>query len=122
MEVEDLPRARGDETALYRVFANLVQNAVKYARPGEPARVRVSARLDGKRCEVLVRDWGRGITPAERERVFNPLRRGDDLASLPGAGLGLTAVCSLVMEQGGLVWVDHDTTDGACIRLSLPAA
>ena len=122
VEVQDLPRVRGDGAALYRVFANLLQNAVKYGAPGTPPRVVVSAVVEGDRCEIAVRDWGAGIAPEERERVFEPRVRGEHVAGRPGTGIGLATVRGLVTQQSGRVWADPTVTDGACIRISLPAA
>lgn len=121
IDVIELPLVSGDETALYRVFVNLLQNAVKYARPGTPPRILVSGTRSGELCEIAVRDWGIGIAPEDRDRIFEPLARGGGAEQQPGSGYGLATVRELVMEQGGRVWVDPDITDGACIRIVLPA-
>jgi signal transduction histidine kinase len=64
IEVRALSAVCGHGAALYRVFANLLENSLKYAAPGEPPHVTVSCDVDGGRCEVVVRDRGIGI-PAE---------------------------------------------------------
>ena len=118
----ELPRARGDGEALFRIFVNLIENAIKYARPGEPPRLLVSGATHGDRCEISVRDWGTGIEPGERTRIFDHGTRGAGAGDRPGAGIGLAIVRELVIAQGGRVWVDPAVVDGTCIRVLLPSA
>ena len=122
LEVGDMPRVYADGAALYRVFVNLLQNALKYGAPGRAPRIVVSASVAQGRCEVAVRDWGVGIVPEQRDRAFEAGVRGDGVEALPGAGLGLATVRSLVAAQNGRVWIDPAVTDGTCIRVSLRAA
>lgn len=121
IEVDTLPVVNGERHALYRVFANLVENAVKYSGAGLP-RVVVSASSEGDRVRVAVRDWGVGIAPAERRLVFEPRVRGTSSAGRAGHGLGLATVRELVRAQGGDVAVAADVTDGTCIEVWLPRA
>ena len=121
--VEPLPPVRGNAVLLFRVFENLVQNAVKYARPGEPPVVMISGASHERHVEIVVRDHGIGIPTAECERVFEAAARaanGESVAA--GHGLGLATVRRLLREQGGDAWVDTEHHDGATIRLTLPLA
>jgi signal transduction histidine kinase len=122
VEVRELPSVSADGGALYRIFANLLENAVKYAVPGAPPHVVISGVVEDGRCEISVRDWGMGFAPAEQQRVFDPNERGVAAHATPGAGIGLATVRELVTAQGGRVWIDPAVTDGACVRISLPAA
>ncbi len=119
-----LPAVRCDGTALYRVFANLLQNAVTHGAPinGVAAHIHVAARESDGMCEIEVRDRGPGIASADIERVFAVGVRGDAEPAVTGSGLGLATVRRLVVEQGGRVWIDATVREGACVRLSLPAA
>ena len=122
VEVGALPTVRGDRDALYRVFANLIENAVKYRKADATApRVVVSASRQGAQWRVAVRDWGIGIAAEERARVFEARARGARGADRPGQGLGLATVRTLVREQGGEVGLDPDVHDGVCIEVMLPA-
>lgn len=121
--VEPLPRVLGDEARLFRVFENLVQNAVKYARPGEAPMVTITGSSENGRAEIAVRDHGIGIRAEDRERVFDATARaGNGRAIAFGHGLGLATVRALVRDLGGEVWVDATNLDGATVRLSLPLA
>lgn len=123
LEVDDLPGVRGDRGALYRVFANLVENAVKYRRhDGSVAHIAVSARRDGPHWRVAVRDWGIGIALEHRASLFEPGQRtAAGIAHTDGTGLGLATVRTLVREHGGEVELAPDVLDGVCIEVMLPA-
>jgi signal transduction histidine kinase len=122
IEVGDLPTVRGDREALYRVFANLVENAVKYRKADATApRIVVSASRQGAHWRVAVRDWGIGIAAEERGQVFEARTRGARGIDRPGQGLGLATVRTLVREQGGEVALAPDVQDGICIEVMLPA-
>lgn len=121
--VEPLPAVRGNATLLFRVFENLVQNAVKYARPGETPVVSISGASRGGHAEIVVRDRGIGIPAVDHERVFEAAARAaNGTAAAPGHGLGLATVRRLLREQGGDAWIDPSHLDGAAIRLTLPLA
>ena len=122
VEVGTLPTVRGDREALYRVFANLIENAVKYRKADATApRIVVSASRQGAHWRIAVRDWGIGIATDERGRVFEARTRGARGLDRPGQGLGLATVRTLVREQGGEVGLDPDVQDGICIEVMLAA-
>ncbi len=83
---------------LQRVFANLVDNAVKY---GDSARV--ALHVEGDETVVEIRDRGPGLEPSELERVFTPFYRGVEArtSSKQGVGLGLSSARSIVRAHGG---------------------
>jgi len=118
----DLPAVRGDRDALFRVFVNLIENALKYGRPGVPPRIEIGGRVRNGRCEVTVRDHGIGIGHDDARRLFAPGERGEHSGDAPGAGLGLATVQRIVEAHDGTVWLDPAVMDGACLRLTLPAA
>ena len=122
LELKPLPLARGDGDSLYRIFANLIENALKYHAAGETPHIVVSGVITDGRCEISVRDHGIGIFPSERETIFQKNVRGEAVSGQQGVGVGLATVRELVELQHGRVWVDPAVTDGACFRLSLPAA
>ncbi len=72
------PPLMADAAQLERVFANLIENALRYSDRGEP--VRVSVRQLGSRVVVRVSDRGPGIPDSEQQRVFEPFYRGTDAA------------------------------------------
>jgi signal transduction histidine kinase len=112
--------ASGDPTRLRQVFANLVDNAVKYTPPG--GDVYLAATRGNGRVLVTVRDTGPGVPPEEQELVWRRLFRGDHSRSERGFGLGLSVVKAIVEAHGGRVSVRNDPGGGAVFTVDLPAA
>ena len=105
LEVADeLPSVHADEVALRQLFANLVGNAVKYARPGVPAVVRVRAERHGPRVIVEVEDNGVGVDERERVLIFQRFHRSDTVrAGFRGNGMGLSICQTIVHRHGGTI-------------------
>ncbi|TAJ19544.1 MAG: HAMP domain-containing histidine kinase [Dehalococcoidia bacterium] len=123
VELASLPRVAADPAALFRVFVNLLQNALKYHQPGRAPRITVTASVDGAWATIAVADDGIGIAPAERTRVFEiHYRTASGIARAGGEGLGLATVARLIGEAGGTVWVDPEPGRGTTIRVRLPLA
>jgi two-component system sensor histidine kinase MprB len=104
-----------DPVLVERAVGNLLDNAVKYSPPGAP--IDVSVR-DG---EVVVADQGPGIAEEDLPRIFDRFYRAATARAKPGAGLGLGIVREAAEAHGGKATAES-TADGACFRLSLPAA
>jgi len=112
-----------DANRLDQVFANLVDNAIKYGRLN--GKVTVSGRkLDDGRVEVCVQDDGPGIPPESLDRVFERFYRVDKARSRDqgGTGLGLSIVKHIVQAHGGEVWARSEPGKGASIFFTLPAS
>lgn len=108
---------QGDERLLDRIITNLVDNAIKYGRPGGEVRIELTR---GDSAVLLVRDDGPGIPPSHVPHLFvrffrgDPARRRDD-----GTGLGLAIARAGAEAHGGrLEFVGNDP--GAVFRLTLP--
>ena len=113
--------ANGDSHRLDQVFANLVDNAIKYGRA--EGRVTVGGKkLENGALEIFVRDDGPGIPPESLERVFERFYRVDKARSRDqgGTGLGLSIVKHIVQSHGGKVWVKSEVGKGATFFFTLP--
>ncbi|MBI2894787.1 MAG: hypothetical protein HYY06_14630 [Deltaproteobacteria bacterium] len=118
---ERLPVVRSDEAQLSMVLQNLIANALKFRRPGEPVRVHVSAERRADAWVFAVRDNGIGIDPAYQDRVFVIFQRLHTRAEYPGTGIGL-AICKKVVERlGGRIWFESKPGDGTTFFFTLPA-
>lgn len=95
--LNDVPEVEGDASQLRQVFVNLIDNAVHAA--GEQGNVWVRARADRAHVEVAVEDSGKGLDPAIRARLFEPLIT----TKAKGIGLGLALVKRIVERHGGTV-------------------
>ncbi len=120
VSVEAGPRAvvRGNSAALRRLFANLIENAVRY---GERARLHWS--LGEGTVDVLVEDDGPGFDLARAEALFAPFVRGETSRSREtgGTGLGLAIVRSVAEAHGGTVTLENRLGGiGGRVRVRLP--
>ena len=102
---------------LFRVFQNLLDNAIEYTPPG--GNVEITARLDlqANLVEVAIRDGGPGIAPEVRARLFEPYFS----TKSSGTGLGLAIVKRAVEGHAGRIEVDSEPGDGTTFRIVLPA-
>jgi len=113
-------RLRGDADALERLLLNLLDNAVKYNRPGGRVRLRVVG--DGASALVEVKDSGIGISPDHLPRIFERFYRVDRGRSRAegGTGLGLAIVKHVAQLHGGSVEVESTPGEGSTFRVRLP--
>jgi signal transduction histidine kinase len=117
--VEPLPPLQSDRIAIEQILSNLIENALKYLAPDRPGKVTVSGRRDGGMIDIAVGDNGRGIDPADHERVFDLFRRAGT-QDKPGEGIGLANVRALAYRLGGHVTLDSKLDEGSVFTLSLP--
>jgi signal transduction histidine kinase len=115
-----LPRVPGDRDRLHQVFLNLLDNAVKYTDAGGEVVVHLSDEGDG--VQVEVRDSGVGIAPEDLGHVFEPLYRGQGVHDVPGTGLGLTIVRTILEQHGSTIHVESTVHQGTTFRFCLPYA
>jgi signal transduction histidine kinase len=117
---EPLPHVRGDRDRLRQVLINLIDNAVKYSKPGE--EVRVEAQSSNSRVLIEVHDQGPGIAPEHQRVIFEKFGRIQTAqAAKPGTGLGLFIARSIAEAHGGSLNVrSHPEQSGATFTLALP--
>ena len=121
-ELPDLIAA-ADASRLEQVFANLVDNAIKYGRAQGAVTVGGNMTGDGK-IEIFVRDDGPGIPAEALERVFERFYRVDKARSREqgGTGLGLSIVKHIVQAHGGEVRAESELGKGTTFFFTLPKA
>jgi signal transduction histidine kinase len=107
-----------DRTRISQVFANLLDNAVKYTPDG--GNVTVALRAEPKEAVVVFRDTGIGVPAAEQDKIWVRLYRGDKSRSQRGLGLGLSLVKAVVEAHGGQVSVSSEPNHGAEFTVRLP--
>jgi len=109
----------GDGTMLREMIVNLVDNALRYSKPGGSVTVKLAA-ADGE-AELTVSDAGPGIPAEEREHVFERFYRLAGSAE-EGSGLGLAIVREVVENAGGSVTLGEPATGGLKVEVRLPLA
>jgi signal transduction histidine kinase len=114
-----LPELESDRIAVEQILANLVENALKYLSPARSGLVSVEGRRKGRNIEIAVIDNGRGIAPADQERIFELFRRAG-AQDQPGEGIGLANVRALAYRLGGRIAVESELNKGSRFTLILP--
>ncbi len=113
-----------DEDAFSRIFINLVDNAIKFARHVEDHRIEIGYRSEapGPTITFYVRDYGPGIDKAGRKRLFQLFYRGEDelTRTTPGTGIGLALVKELADKMGAEVDL-HSHAPGAELQIRFRA-
>lgn len=118
--VEALPTCRADGEQVRQVFANLLDNALKYRDPERALRITVSGAVQGPWAVYRVADTGIGMDEDGQQRVFGLFHRLDPQGPVPGEGLGLALVQRMVERNGGRIWLDSNPGEGSTFHLSLP--
>jgi PAS domain S-box-containing protein len=115
---KDLPLVEGDSRHLRRVFANLLENAVKFSAVGGTITLSSQCGEDG--VVITVKDEGPGIPPAELPFIFDAFHRGKIGKTISGFGLGLASAKAIVEAHGGKVLVESQPNRGSIFKVILP--
>ena len=112
----------GSDALIYRLVFNLVENGIKYNRPG--GAVHVTLRQEKQAAVLRVADTGPGIPADCRESIFQPFFRVDKSRSreMGGVGLGLALVREIAVLHGGSVTVERSSENGTTFAVALPLA
>ena len=119
IHIEPLPDITSDRLAIEQIFSNLIDNALKYLKPGVPGVISVRARTKLGYAIFDVADNGRGIAPKDHQRIFDLFRRAG-LQDKPGQGIGLAHVRALVRRLGGTMSVASELHHGSTFTITLP--
>jgi signal transduction histidine kinase len=106
---------KGDADLLFQLFANLVDNAIKFSPKKSVIVLRVGR--EGQQVIVSITDHGPGISDAEKEKVFKHFYRGDASRSTAGNGLGLSLVRAVAEQHQARITLE-DATPGLRVRVS----
>jgi signal transduction histidine kinase len=121
IRVAPLPDIISDRLALEQIFSNLIDNALKYLKPGVPGDISVRGRTKLGFAIFEISDNGRGIDPRDHQRIFDLFRRAGE-QDKPGQGIGLAHVRALVRRLGGTMSVSSELHSGSTFTITLPLA
>ena len=119
IRIEPLPHIISDRLALEQIFSNLIDNALKYLKPGVPGDISVRGRTKLGFAVFEVADNGRGIDAKDHQRIFDLFRRAGT-QDKPGQGIGLAHVRALVRRLGGTMSVSSELHSGSTFTITLP--
>ncbi len=118
----EMPTVSADPVLLRQVFLNLLDNAVKYAKPEVPPKIRISTEKKQGRIVIRVSDNGIGIAPEYHEKIFHIFQRLHSHDKIPGTGIGLATVKKATELMGGSVSVESKPDEGSTFIIELPEA
>jgi signal transduction histidine kinase len=119
IQIAPLPQIQSDRFALEQIFSNLIDNAIKYLKPGVPGRIAIRGRTKLGFAVIEIADNGRGIDPKDHQRIFELFRRAGT-QDKPGQGIGLAHVRALVRRLGGTMSVSSELNSGSTFVVTLP--
>jgi signal transduction histidine kinase len=134
IDLTDLPAVEGSRLHFKLLFTNLLNNAVKYAKPGVPLRIAVYERKAGhhdyiafplldqfvRYTRITVKDNGVGFQPHLSEKVFTIFQRLYNKESAPGTGIGLAICKKIVHQHNGYMYAEGSENEGASFHIFLP--
>lgn len=122
VQIDVQTRCLGDAQRIRQIALNLLSNAVKFTPAG--GAIELSVRHREEFCELVVRDEGIGIDPANHGLIFEAFRQvdGSQTREHQGTGLGLTLVKKFCEAQGGSISVESELGKGATFTVRLPRA
>ena len=109
-----MPIVKADAGQITKVLVNLIHNAMRFTRGGQ---ITVMASGNENTVTVTVEDTGSGITPEQKERVFDRFFTGDKST---GTGLGLYICKKIIDAHGGEISVQSEPGRGTAVSFTLP--
>ncbi|MDE2261447.1 MAG: histidine kinase [Gammaproteobacteria bacterium] len=118
VSIADNIAAKADPTLLTAALAVLLQNAWKFTRGREPARIELGVR-PGTPPVYFVRDNGVGFDMRYASKLFAPFQRLHSEREFAGVGIGLAAAHRIIRRHGGRIWAEATPDGGACFNFTL---
>ena len=112
--------ARGDLRLLTVALRNLLENAWKFTRRAEAARIEFGVETTTGAPVYFVRDNGIGFKTGDRDKLFQPFQRLPSAHEFEGTGVGLATVSRIVKRHGGRIWAEGEEGSGATFYFELP--
>ncbi|MXN93342.1 PAS domain-containing protein [Flavobacterium sp. Sd200] len=120
MHYLNLPVIEGAPVLLYQLFYNLINNSLKFARPGIPPQVSLIGEIDGKIVKITLSDNGIGFEPHHASSIFETFTRLNPKDEFEGTGLGLSLCKKIVERHGGTISATGIPGNGATFIIILP--
>ncbi|HEV7331878.1 MAG TPA: PAS domain S-box protein [Flavisolibacter sp.] len=124
IHVGKLPVVKGYRRQLQQLFQNLISNALKYSKAGEPPRIEIGAEEVAKAGKsyhlISVKDNGIGFAMEYAEKIFQMFTRLHGKAEYSGTGVGLSIVKKVVENHDGFIEVESAVGEGSVFKIYLP--
>lgn len=106
-----------DQSLITQMLINLIENGIKYGKPG--GYVRVTAKRENNSAQIIVEDNGIGISNEDLPHIFNRFYRADKSRDRSGTGLGLSIVKWIVDEHNGKITVSSELGIGTTFSITI---
>ena len=118
----NLPEVKVDVAKIEQAIKNCLSNAYKFSPKRGEVTMRVEEVTHGKQRKLLIaiEDQGIGMTPEQLERVFEKFYRADPSGKIPGTGLGMAIIKSIIEQHGGTIEIASEYGKGTQVMLYLP--
>ena len=120
VEVEALPEIEGDFTQLMRVFQNLINNSLKYAKKDVLLKIKISHTQNDGMATVILEDNGIGFEQESAEKIFQVFTQLHGKSQYGGFGIGLATVQQIVTRHKGTIKAEGELGVGAKFTINLP--
>ena len=114
--------ALANPQGLAMVLRNLTDNAIKFARPGNPPAITITARAEGAIVRLCLADEGQGFDMQYHDRIFALFQRLHRPEAVAGTGIGLAMVHKAIQRMNGRIWAESTPGQGAKFHIELPRA
>jgi PAS domain S-box-containing protein len=116
--IRPLPDLIADRTSMEQIMTNILNNAVLYRDPSRPSEIEISGERHDDFVTYRIQDNGRGIAPQDMDKVFAPFRRAGQ-PDVPGEGMGLAYVQTLVRRHEGRIWCESELGVGTTFTFTI---
>jgi PAS domain S-box-containing protein len=116
----NLPIVEGTQSALYRLFLNLVSNGIKFRKKGISPKVNIQLQEESDYWKFTVQDNGIGVAEQDQAKLFKAFQRLHRKEEYPGTGLGLVTCKKIVETHGGKIWMTSEYGKGTAFHFTLP--
>ncbi len=104
--LNSLPNVVADQLSIEQVFANIIDNAIKYMDPSRQGQIEIGGSRTYRETKFWVKDNGRGIDNSDYLKIFEIYRRAGNTDNIPGEGMGMAYVRTTLRRLGGQIWVE----------------
>ena len=115
-----IPKVYGDYTLLKQVWANLIDNALKYSRKNNTPKIEVTSKEEENEIIFQVKDNGVGFDMQYATKLFGVFQRMHLAEEFEGTGIGLATIKRIIVRHGGRIWADAEVNRGATFYFALP--
>ncbi len=114
----EMPTVHADRTAMEQIVGNILTNAVLYLDPQRPGEIDICIEQNDRETVFKISDNGIGISTQNAHKVFEPFRRAGR-PDVPGEGMGLAYVQTLIRRHGGRIWFDSTEGEGTTFTFTI---